>query len=266
MDYLIRNPFLLRYMENWLFPKIDSFLVVSQYSKERVNNIFKSNHKPIWVVSNTPRLELLEKLMPHLIADKMKSYPGLVLLYTGMLDAGRGLDVAIRAIPEVLKEGLDLLLIIVGSGSSEGVLKLLASELKVKDHVFFAGWVDHTFIPSIIAASDICIIPHNVTEHTNTTIPNKIFDYMLLKKPVVVTNARPLKEIVLSHQCGRVYKDKDVNQLARILIELQNKDERIKMGESGFKAVKQKYNWSNDERILIDAVNYFIDRNHLKKK
>lgn len=257
-DYFIRNPFLLKKMENWLLPRLDAFLVVSHASGERVKTITKVNEKPVWVVSNTPCLESSARLLPHPLVEQMRKHHGLILLYTGMVEAHRGLDTVIKAIPLVLKERINLLVVIVGRGSSESKLKSLAAELNVEQHVIFAGWVDSSFIPSIVGASDICIVPHYVTEHTDTTIPNKIFDYMAQTKPVIVTNSKTLKHIVESTNCGRIYKDDSPANLAKVIIELKCDSLRKKLGQEGYRAVQEKFNWEKDKKVLVNAVKLFF--------
>jgi glycosyltransferase involved in cell wall biosynthesis len=256
LDYVLRNPKLLRMLEKWLVPRLDGFLVVSNLSKERVQKLIGSLQKPIWVVGNTPQLQPNET-NTHAIVQKLRKFSGLILLYVGGLEEGRGLETVIRAVPLIKKEIGGLLLVIVGKGSSEIKLKELVRELCVEDSVVFGGWIEPKYIPLIISEADIGLIPHYVTEHTNTTLPNKLFDYMAQKKPVIVTNSRSLKEIVLSNQCGRVYNDKDASQLKRAVMELTDPDLRKKLGEAGINAVLRQYNWNIDRKILLEAISQF---------
>ena len=137
-DYLLRNPFLLRKLENWLLPRLDAVLVVSEASQRRVEKILKSERRPIWIVRNSPRLEWSEKLYAHPLVDRLKAYPGLIVLYTGMIEAHRGLDVLIKATPLCRKEGIDLLTVIVGSGRSEQRLRSLANDLNVSQNILLS--------------------------------------------------------------------------------------------------------------------------------
>ena len=256
LDYVLRNPRLLRILEKWLLPRLDGFLVVSNPSKERVQKLIGSLEKPIWVVGNTPRLQS-NGMNTHPIVQKLRKFSGLILLYVGGLEEGRGLETVIRAVPLIKKEIGSLLLMIVGKGSAEMKLKELVKELGVEDNVDFGGWIEPKYIPLIISEADIGLIPHYVTEHTNTTLPNKLFDYMAQKKPVIVTNSLSLKEIVLSNQCGRVYNDKDTSHLKRTVMELTDPDLRKKLGEAGFNAVMKRYNWNIDRKILLEAISHF---------
>jgi glycosyltransferase involved in cell wall biosynthesis len=255
-DYLLRNPALLRAMERWLFPKLDGFLVVSEASRQRIRGLARTE-TPIWIVGNTPRLEVARELLPHPIAERIRGRGALTLVYVGGLEETRGLEVVIHALARVKEKLKDVLFVIVGRGTSEPRLRALANEEKVEDHVLFGGWVDQKAVPAIIAASDICVVPHYVTEHTDTTIPNKIYDYMAQKKPVIVSNSKSLRDIVVAASCGRSYQDKDPDALAQAILSLSDPQLREQLGRNGYGAVQSRFNWAQDEKILLEAVSSF---------
>jgi glycosyltransferase involved in cell wall biosynthesis len=253
MDYLIRNPDLLKMLEKWVVKRMHGVLVVSEASAKR---IMKIGVKPerVWVVGNTPRLEWISDRQ---VVDKRSRELGkFIILYVGGLEEARGLEIAVRALPHVVNEIPGCTLLIVGSGPSEERLKRLAGKLDVGEHVVFMGWREPGSIPGIIAGADICIVPHYVTEHTDTTVPNKIFDYMAQRKPVLVTHSRTLADIVQNYQCGRVYHDRDYDELARMIVGLKDPNVREAMGNAGFRAVIEKLNWGVDEENLIQAAYY----------
>jgi glycosyltransferase involved in cell wall biosynthesis len=255
-DYLLRNPKLLRIMENWVINRLDGIFVVSEESKKRVSNLLYKD-VPIWIVGNTPRLELTENFNYHPLIDRISGIYGLKLIYVGGLESSRGLEIVIRSLPLILRDNVNIFFIVVGDGDSFEDLKKLSIDCRVENNVLFAGYIEQKFVPSIINKSDICIIPHYVTEHTDTTIPNKIYDYMAQKKPIVVTHAKTLARIISHGQCGYVYNDHDHLELANIIKKLVDSELRQKLGESGYKIVKSKYNWDIDKIILLNAINHF---------
>jgi glycosyltransferase involved in cell wall biosynthesis len=252
-DYLLRNPALLRAMESWLLPRLDGVMVVSRASQERVLTLTK-NRLPVWIVGNTPRLEEAARVVSHPAADAIKARGALSLIYVGGLDSKRGVEVVIKALPKLAAELRDVLFIVAGRGTGEPVLHATAKELGVNDHVMFLGWVDPAAVPTLIAAADIGIVPHYATEHTNTTIPNKIYDYMVQGKPVIVSTAKNLQDIVEQTHCGRVFRDRDPEDLARAVLSLENPQVRSELGRAGQVAVETEFNWGCDEQVLVEAV------------
>jgi glycosyltransferase involved in cell wall biosynthesis len=253
-DYFLRNPFLLRLMERFVLPRFDGVMPVSVQSKDRICKMGVAEEN-VWVVGNTPRLPTRQEPSQNTFMDQIKDKPGLKLLYVGGLEESRGLEVVIDSLPAIREEFPDVLFIVVGEGSSKKSLVVMADRLGVTENVFFAGWMDNRSVPAIIQLSDVCVIPHYVSEHIDTTVPNKIFDYMLQKKPVLVTQSKSLCAIVEKWGCGLVYDDNDSQQLADRICELSRAPLiREKLGKAGYNAVVNKCNWAEDEKRLFSAV------------
>lgn len=73
---------------------------------------------------------------------------------------------------------------------------------------------------------------------------------MLLKKPVVVSSCKPLKRVVEETGGGLVFQAGDASSLAETVVQLQDTQLRHNLGEAGYRAVKEKYNWSETSKIL----------------
>lgn len=259
-DVVLRNPSLLRGLERWTIGRVDGLMVVCEQSRRRVARLLNGRPVPMWVVGNTPRRDSSHATVPHALVDRMRSHQGLTLLYTGRLEEFRGVETVIASIPSMQRSGVNPLFVIAGKGTAEKKLQVLAHRLGVRDNVVFGGWVDHVFMPSIIEAADVCLVPHHVTENTNTTLPNKLFDYMSQGKPVITTNAASLIDVVGAYQCGRVYHDGSTEELTRTIVELKDPSVRAALGEAGRLAVQHQWNWEVDEKVLLRAVRYLLNR------
>ena len=62
--------------------------------------------------------------------------------------------------------------------------------------------MDYKKIPGFLKKSSVGTIPHHVTNHTNYTIPNKLFDYMYYGLPVIASGCRPIARILQKEGCG----------------------------------------------------------------
>ncbi len=259
VDLFIRNPYFLRLMEKFVVPKLDGILVVSKQSAERVQKICPGNDQ-IWVVGNTPILsEENGKTIYSELAEKIRSDASFILLYTGMIEAHRGVDIPVRALSKLSASIPGIKLVVVGEGSYEPKLKKIIKELDLEDSVLFTGWVPNIHLNSIIKISDIGLIPHYVSEHIDTTLPNKIYDYMAEAKPVLVTQSRSLSAIIQDEKCGLIYNDHSPDDLAEKVLTLYDKGTRERLGENGKQAVLKKLNWNTDKKNLWDAVNSVMD-------
>ena len=122
----------------------------------------------------------------------------------------------------------------------------------LEKHVLWLGWVDHSELYNYIKACKIGIIPHLVTNHVNTTIPNKIFDYMGCGIPVVSSDAQPMKRIIDEEQCGLTFESGNADRLAKAILEVFHSS--IDYGKNGKESVRCKYNWQEDEKRLYGMI------------
>lgn len=173
----------------------DRIIVVVEESKERLVRMGISAEK-IFVVLNAEDIDSFLTLPEqNVVAGK---YPNDFLVgYVGGLDnPNRGLDNLVRAWPLLLERIPNARLIIVGDGPLRPHLEELLRKLELSERVTLTGWVPFNKVPGYVKALDVAVIPHIINEHTNHTIPHKLFQYVALGKIVVASNIVPIRRIL----------------------------------------------------------------------
>jgi glycosyltransferase involved in cell wall biosynthesis len=257
VDFVVRNPKLVSLVERISLKLCDHIVVVVEESRDRLVALGIPPSK-VSLVINTPTPERLVEPAP----DRLVPRDGvnLVLVYLGLLEWPRGIETAIRAIGSVRTRIPGVKLLIVGSGRHERDFRSLVEHLNLQNQVQFLGWLDYAEAIRVVDKSDIGLVPHHATESWNTTIPNKLFDYMSKGKPVIVSNAKPVERIVQEERCGMVFREQDSEDLARAIIALEPESVRTAMGRRGRDAVARKYNWAVDEQRLYQALESVVSR------
>jgi glycosyltransferase involved in cell wall biosynthesis len=234
--------------EGKVLPLADRIIVVIEEARDRLVSA-GLDPKRIAVVRNTVEVDDFHGFgLDAAILDRFKDR--FVLSYLGGFERHRGIETAVRAIPLLTEAIPSVLLLLIGTGSTGPSLRALAERLGVTDRVVFEGYQPFRSFPSYIAASRVCLIPHLKNEHTDTTIPHKLFHYMLLARPVVTSDCRPLKRIVEETGCGVVYPSGDPAALARAIAGLTDSRISEAMGAAGRRAVHDTYNWGRDAETL----------------
>jgi glycosyltransferase involved in cell wall biosynthesis len=246
-DHIKRFPAnLMFHLEQWkayekkAVSDADKVIVVVEEAKDRLIHL-GCNPDKIAIVSNTfPE----EKFTCPIVTGEGDDF---TLFYGGGITRHRGLQYVIQAI-EIIKDSIpNLRFRIFGRGKYEEELKALVDSLGVQKYVSFEGWKPASVMMSELTSSDIAIIPHLRSLHTDTTIPHKLFQYMAFGIPVLTSDCLPLARIVTREQCGQVYHDKEPLELADCLLDLYRQPVISKMmGENGQKAVHEKYLWMYD--------------------
>lgn len=258
-DYAFTNTFfgkLLISINKWKRKEIewchkaDYLITVIEEAVERYKSLGIPKEKIMVVANYVNQDEFLSTEDNPKILNKFQDK--FVVTYVGRFDVHRGLESIIKAMPEVIKKCKNIKLVLVGKGKNLNDLIRLSQNLAVDNHISFEGWQPPANLPSYIKASNVCLIPHLKTVHTDNTIPHKLFHYMLLGKPVVATNCNPIERIINEIKCGLVYESNNSNGLTECITTLYEDSElRKQMGKKGKKAVLEKYNWENTSENLI---------------
>ncbi|MCZ7637769.1 MAG: glycosyltransferase [Verrucomicrobia bacterium] len=81
----------------------------------------------------------------------------------------------------------------------------------------------------------------------------KLWEYMAVGLPVVISDFPHLRELVGRLDCGLVADPASPRAIADALRRLHDSPaERARLGQNGRRAVQEEYNWENQERKLLE--------------
>ncbi|MDZ7746922.1 MAG: glycosyltransferase family 4 protein [Halobacteriales archaeon] len=226
--------------------KSDALVTVVEEARDHYIADCDGDPDRVHVVSNTVDLDRIDAMAQTPVPEDVPE--GFVVSYVGAFGPHRGLETLIRALPDAPEE-VSLLLVGAGSSESDRRLRQLAKTEGVADRVTFTGWVDFEDVPRYIAASDLATVPHRETGHTATTVPHKLFQYMALETPVLVTDVGPLGSIVRETESGVVVPPENPTATAETIAGLVGEN-LTTYGENGRRAVEEQYNWARDAERL----------------
>ena len=252
------NPGRWKKHEESFCKKANKVVVVTQEAKQELVNRIGLDENKMIVVPNTVRQSFYKSTaINQEIIEKFQN--NFVLLYIGDTAIRRGLLLAIEALTELKQQIPSIKLVIVGSSKTDEVLKQKAKECKVEQFVAFEGWQNASLFPSYIQASDVCISPLHRNIHHDTTYANKVFQYMSMGKPLLVSNATAQKNVIEQVGCGLVHLDRDVASFTRQANTFYDDVAlRKDMGKKGEIYIKQKFHWEMTSKDLTKAYNQII--------
>lgn len=249
----IRNVTLARLVERMAARASDHVFVVVHESAERVEQLGVSLDR-ITVVENTPDLEAYKNVLPAVQVE------ALTVVYTGEIHLYRGIPTTLEAANILYQRGEQCLWWFVGSGKLMDHLRSRSAHLEQAGVVVWHGWKPHSEMLAILSSGHVGIVPHIVSEHTHNTMPNKVYDYMAFRKPVLVSDCRPMRRLVEEVGCGLVFRSQSAEDLAEKVLILRDPALRAEMGERGRKAVEERYNWSVDGQKLLEVVGALLSQ------
>lgn len=168
--------------------------------------------------------------------------------YLGGISEIRGIKEMVRSLDFLTQSKLQL----AGNFSSNHLHQEVAS---------YEGWnkVNELGMINRIEAAELLstslaglVLFHAVPNHVEAQ-PNKLFEYMSAGLPVICSNFPMWKELIEENSCGICVDPMDPKAIADAINHLINNPELVKqMGENGFNAVQNKYNWAQEEQVLLD--------------
>ena len=165
-----------------------------------------------------------------------------VILFVGILDAYKGCDYLIRAMPGIIHEIPGAQLMLVGTGPMGEDLKATAGELGIVSNVIFAGFVPDEDLPYYYSACDVFVLPSVSAEEGFGLVQ---LEAMASGKPVVTTTIPGVCEVDAEEVATIHVPPRNVEALAAATIKiLQDKDLAARFGNGGRKLVESKYTWA----------------------
>jgi glycosyltransferase involved in cell wall biosynthesis len=230
--------------EQKILHQTDQIIVVVDEARSRLTKLGLDPAR-VHVVSNTLNLKHFS------LSETPATDSDTILFYAGGLTYHRGIQVVLQALAMVKDTNPELKCWILGEGSYKTRLQQISSELDLEDRVIFHGWKPYGEMIQMLARSDYALIPHLKSDHTDSTIPHKLFQYMYARKPVISSNCIPIERIISSTNSGYIYPSGRSEDLASIFQNL-SEEFKEKLGINGARWVQQKYNWARDSTVLLE--------------
>jgi glycosyltransferase involved in cell wall biosynthesis len=240
-----------KYLQDDFIKKSDYLIVVTEQAREEIIKNLEIKPEKIYVVPNTVNLEVfLSYPINKEIIDKYNNQ--YIILYVGATAFRRGIDTAIKAVALARYKIDNIKLVLVGQSRDDTHFNRMVKELSIEKYVDFEGWQDMSLFPSYIQASNCCISPLIKNRHHDTTFANKLFQYMCMEKPVIVSDCKAQATVIRESLCGLVHKPSDEYDLYKKIIYLYNHPQKAEqMGKNGGNIVRDKYNWVNTAQDIL---------------
>ncbi|MDX1699040.1 MAG: glycosyltransferase, partial [Melioribacteraceae bacterium] len=160
-----------------------------------------------------------------------------VISYIAELNKNKNHQFLLKNWNEIKLLSPNAILLIIGKGNYEDELKRYVLEKNIND-VKFLGFRSN--IHQLLELSDIVtLLSHR------EGLPKSIMEAMVAKLPVVVTDTRGLRDLIINNENGFVVSHEDKIGLINAFVSLINNENlRKQMGENGFEKV-QKYRLEN---------------------
>jgi len=216
----------------------DAVIAISSAVKDHLTEDFHVPEEKIFLVNNGIDLSefpLGDKRTKLVLRSKFHLSGEPVVGIIARLSDVKGQDILIKAMSDVVKEIPNAKLLIVGEGKKEFVLRKLAEELSLSEHVVFYPTVNKT--NEVLSMLDVFVMPSR-----QEGLGLSIMEAQASGLCVVASAVGGIPSLIKDGKTGILVESENVNLLAKGIVKaLTDKEFSQRMGEESRKFIRENY-------------------------
>jgi colanic acid/amylovoran biosynthesis glycosyltransferase len=236
-----------------IFEKTDMFLSVCEFSKNQLVAL-GCDPKKIKIVHST--------IDTHTFSYTPRQTPKdtIHIITTSRLSEQKGLEYAIKAVKDVLKQHPNCDYTIIGDGKIRKKIEQLIINFDLEKKIFLLGWKKPDEIIAILDNSHIFLHPSITTSNGGSEgIPTSIMEAMALGIPVVATAHAGIPELIENDITGFLVPEKNSKELAeKVVFLIKNQKLWNKIGIAGRKAVEKEFDKTTENQKFINFCKKYV--------
>jgi glycosyltransferase involved in cell wall biosynthesis len=242
---------LVCWAERFTFRAADVSIATNESYREIALARGRMPRERTFVVRSSPDLTRMHKGLPH---PELREGRRHLVVYLGVMGAQDGIDQLLDSIGLIskLRNSDDTLFVLIGAGTEQPRLKLLASQKGLDAVTKFTGRLSDEAVAAYLSTASVGVAPDPATPMNDKSTMNKILEYMAFGLPVVLYD---LTEGRRSAEDAALYaRPGDPEDFARQILKLLDQDAlRVELGVRGQRRLEESLNWDHQKRELLAA-------------
>jgi len=240
----------------------DGMTIITHQMKEQICEMYDINPSfiDVWTMGVSTKLFKPNKYDGMNIKKKLGLADRFVVFYHGVFSPHRGLIESIKSI-KILQSKHKcnrVVLFLLGNGQALPTLRELVEKDGLEGRLIIHDAVDYIDVPKYIAMSDIGIVPLPDLPDWRYQCPQKLLEYLAMKKVVIVTDIPANREVVGGSKCGIYISSADPKGIANAIEYAYDNREKLRgWGSYGRIIIEEKYSWEkvakNLESFLLEC-------------
>lgn len=194
-------------------------------------------------------------------SSRPADHPVTVLMVGRMVEK-KGHRNAFAALAPLVREGLDVHLVVLGEGEMYGALRRLRRQLGLKQNIEFLKPTDHAGVRKQMGNADL-LLHSSVTPESGDTegIPNVIVEAQATGIPILGTRHGGIVEAVRDGETGILVPEHDVPAMTEALRTLvKNRELRLSMGSAARRFVESHLNFDTQVAEHLGIYRNLVER------
>ncbi len=180
-----------------------------------------------------------------------------IVIYPGTINWHQGLDIAVKAFERIKDDAPEAEFHIYGDGTMLPVIRQLIADLGLQDRVLLKGTVPSEQIAEVMANADLGVVPKRNDSFGGDAFSTKIFEFMALGIPVVVSGTR-IDKFYFNDSVVRFFEAENEKDMAKSMLDMIKKSELREQISSRALRFIEEYTWDKREREYLDLVDMLL--------
>lgn len=193
--------------------RVSDYIIICEEEREGQINY---KHKKVFVLPNIPNLNVIKKENIEKKENRLK------ICYIGTFYNGRNIDIMLKACSELTTK----VKLVIGGYGDRNLENLIEDYSKKFDNIEYVGKIEYKKALEFMWESDILYAMYcKINKNHIYAAPNKFYESLMLKKPIITTKDTLIGEKVSKYKTGFVIEEdfKSTKEILNYLFE--NRDE-----------------------------------------
>jgi len=223
----------LKNLARHLYVNCDRIVTVGEGYRRMIEELYSIDPSKMDVIPNGIDRHLFTPApRDNTIREKYGWVDRFVIMYVGTHGMAHGLDSVLAAAKD-LRNSPEFLFVFVGEGAEKEHLKKLAA-VENLSNVVFVEQQSKELVPQFYAACDLGLVTLRDAPLFQEVLPSKLFEYMGMEKPVLVTVGGEVKRLIEDSRAGEYVPPGNAPAMAAAIRRLALKPAALaEMGRNG---------------------------------
>lgn len=234
--------------------EVSKIVVLSEYAKGLIDATYGNDSAVVRSGVDVSALQVDDPSRVQAVRERYGiPFDTFLLLSLGILMPHRRIEDALEAVATAAEVGRDLRFLVVGTPEQypeyAASLRRMVRNLRIEDHVIFAGAVPEGELKYYYHACDAFVFPNeNQTWSLATT------EAMACSRPVIVSTGAAVKEVLTNGVNALLVPPRRPDLMAEKLVDLIDSPERRReLAENGYRFIVETLSWRRYAESMVDV-------------
>ena len=235
-------------IESFIFPKLKHVYTVN----DSIASYYKKKYNvDVKIIRNIAAI-LHNKSLDIELLRKIKGNNKMLILQGSGINMDRGAEEAVT----MMQYLENTILYIIGGGDVFDRLREMVKMLQLENKVFIKNRMPYQQLIDYTKIADLGLsLDKGTNLNYEYSLPNKVFDYIHSKTPLLVSNRKEIASLVLDNNIGLVVDNLNPEKLAQKIKHIFLDHERLKEWQDNLVKAQRRYNWEKESKKLKNIFN-----------